>query len=169
MLLCSVATASSFLLWMQSLVTSSSALTSSAVLCFTAAPGSKLNTWGKGWIFTCSKLDSTEPLGLHTENNNRVRCEDRRQLVSFPPFIAPLLSRSTPQRNGYQTSTGVFAALVMLVFQRRGGGGGGEVAGRALDVGLSAGADGRDTLPQRSVFNISVPKRRRVVVLPWFL
>lgn len=44
MLLCSVATARSFLLWMQSLVTSSSALTSSAVLCFTDAPGSKLNT-----------------------------------------------------------------------------------------------------------------------------
>lgn len=45
--LCRVATASSFLLWIHSLVTSSSALTSSAVLCLTAAPGSKLNTWGK--------------------------------------------------------------------------------------------------------------------------
>lgn len=30
---------------MQSLVTSSSAFTSSAVLCFTDAPGSKLKTW----------------------------------------------------------------------------------------------------------------------------
>lgn len=47
MLLWSVATAMIFLLWMQSFVTSSSALTSSAVLCFTAAPGSKLNTWKK--------------------------------------------------------------------------------------------------------------------------
>lgn len=45
MLLWSVATAIIFLLWMHSLVTSSSALTSSAVLCFTAAPGSKLKTW----------------------------------------------------------------------------------------------------------------------------
>lgn len=44
MLLCSVATARSFLLWMHSLVTSSSAFTSSAVLCLTDAPGSKLNT-----------------------------------------------------------------------------------------------------------------------------
>lgn len=44
MLLCSVATAISFLLWMQSFVTSSSAFTSSAVLCFTTAPGSKLKT-----------------------------------------------------------------------------------------------------------------------------
>ena len=34
-----------FLLCMQSLVTAESALTSSAVLCVTAAPGSKLNTW----------------------------------------------------------------------------------------------------------------------------
>lgn len=47
MLLCSVATAISFLLWMQSLVTSSSAFTSSAVLSFTTAPGSKLKTCGK--------------------------------------------------------------------------------------------------------------------------
>lgn len=45
MLLCRVATAMSFLLCMQSFVTSSSAFTSSAVLCFTAAPGSKLKTW----------------------------------------------------------------------------------------------------------------------------
>lgn len=43
-LLCRVATAMSFLLWMQSFVTSSSAFTSSAVLRLTAAPGSKLNT-----------------------------------------------------------------------------------------------------------------------------
>ena len=45
MLLCRVATAMIFLLCMQSLVTAESALTSSAVLCVTAAPGSKLNTW----------------------------------------------------------------------------------------------------------------------------
>lgn len=50
MLLCSVATAMIFLLWMQSLVTSSSTFASSAVLCLTAALGSKLNTW-KGWKF----------------------------------------------------------------------------------------------------------------------
>ena len=45
MLLCRVATAMIFLLCMQSLVTAESALTSSAVRCVTAAPGSKLNTW----------------------------------------------------------------------------------------------------------------------------
>lgn len=48
MLRCNVATASSFLLWMHSLVTSSSACTSSAVRCLTEAQGSKLNTWMDG-------------------------------------------------------------------------------------------------------------------------
>lgn len=37
---------------MQSLVTSSSAFTSSAVRCFTAAPGSKLNTCTDGGTWT---------------------------------------------------------------------------------------------------------------------
>lgn len=63
MLLWSVATAIIFLLWMHSLVTSSSALTSSAVLCFTAAPGSKLKTWQwkfqplKWWLQAAKSLN----------------------------------------------------------------------------------------------------------------
>lgn len=42
----------------------------------------------------------------------------------FPPFIAPLVLRSTPQRYIYQTSIGVFATHLMAVFRSRGGGDG---------------------------------------------
>lgn len=54
---------------------------------------------------------------------------------SFPPFIAPPVLCSTPQRSIYHTSTSVFATLVM--FQSRGGGGGGGDGERVAEMGKS--------------------------------
>lgn len=69
----------------------------------------------------CSAL-RCQPMGTCTGT----ACLSSPASQSFPPFIAPLVLRSTPQRYIYQTSTSVFAMHVMFVFQSRGGGGGGR-------------------------------------------
>lgn len=85
----------------------------------------------------CSAL-RCQPMGTWTGT----ACLSSPASQSFPPFIAPLVLRSTPQRYIYQTSTSVFAMHVMFVFQSRGGVGRGRVAemGRAerlcFNVGL---------------------------------
>lgn len=94
-----------------------------------------------------------QPMGTWTGT----ACLSSPASQSFPPFIAPLVLRSTPQRYIYQTSTSVFAMHVMFVFQCRGGGGGGGRGGRVGGGGkvcrdgwvmlerrilLSGGADG---------------------------
>lgn len=66
-----------------------------------------------------------QPMGTWTGT----ACLSSPASQSFPPFIAPLVLRSTPQRYIYQTSTSVFAMRVMFVFQSRGGGGGGGGGG----------------------------------------
>lgn len=68
----------------------------------------------------CSAL-RCQPMGTWTGT----ACLSSPASQSFPPFIAPLVLRSTPQRYIYQTSTSVFAMHVMFVFQSRDGGGGG--------------------------------------------
>lgn len=78
----------------------------------------------------CSAL-RCQPMGTWTGT----ACLSSPASQSFPPFIAPLVLRSTPQRYIYHTSTSVFAMHVMFVFQSRGGGGGGWVA----EVGRAAG------------------------------
>ena len=59
-----------------------------------------------------------QPMGTWTG----AACLSSPASQSFPPFIAPLDLRSTPQRYIYQTSTSVFAMLIMFVFQSDGGG-----------------------------------------------
>ena len=93
----------------------------------------------------CSAL-RCHPMGTWTGT----ACLSSPASQSFPPFIAPLVLRSTPQRYIYQTSTGVFAMRVMFVFQSRGGGRveeAGGAAGLCLGVGLCsrAGQMGRWT------------------------
>lgn len=77
----------------------------------------------------CSAL-RCQPMGTWTGT----ACLSSPASQSFPPFIAPLVLRSTPQRYIYQTSTSVFAMHVMFVFQSRGGGGG----GRVVEMGTAA-------------------------------
>lgn len=90
----------------------------------------------------CSAL-RCQPMGTWTGT----ACLSSPTSQSFPPFIAPLVLRSTPQRYIYQTSTSVFAMHVMFVFQCRGGGGRVEEMGRAAGLCfngtlLLGGADG---------------------------
>lgn len=61
----------------------------------------------------CSAL-RRQPMGTCTGT----ACLSSPASQSFPPFIAPRVLRSTPQRYIYHTSTSVFVTLVM--FQSRG-------------------------------------------------
>lgn len=84
----------------------------------------------------CSAL-RCQPMGTWTGT----ACLSSPASQSFPPFIAPLVLHSAPQRYMYQTSTSVSTMNVMFVFQSRDGGGGGRVGkmGRAAGLCFSVG------------------------------
>lgn len=66
----------------------------------------------------CSTL-RCQPMGTWTGT----ACLSSPASQSFPPFIAPPVLHTTPQRYIYHTSTSVSAKHFMFVFQCRGGGG----------------------------------------------
>ena len=77
----------------------------------------------------CSAL-RCQPMGTCTGTT----CLSSPTSQSFPPFIAPPVLCSTPQRSTYHASTSVFATLVMFRSRGGGGGGGGE---RVAEMGKS--------------------------------